>query len=549
VSVPSSEELSSDKRDISFSRSLALGLVLAVVMLVGAVVFTAKWISVRHDSLAASSSNLMVSSALDALANRNAAFNADYAHWDEHHDQLLEGDWTWLCENVGVAAVEGTAIELVAYIPPGHDRNLGWSYLHQDEAPKVGIIGQELASSMIAILPATPTRRDVVTSFEEIDGQIWLLALTRITPFDGISAEIPDLDIWLFINGTRLTETVLSDLESSFLLQGIDLSMDAPKYASFLPLQSSAGKTVGYLSWVPPTPGAQVLRELPLPVFGAILLVIAFLLIGSMAIYKNARRLETALTDTLKANRHKDEFISTISHELRTPLTSVSASVNLLLLGVVGQLPAKAVSILEICGRNARVLTALIEDLLLIGMIDSGRFSLNKSPTEMNALLRVAVEDFKAYAASQKVSVEVSLEEGRVFANIDPRRFNQVITNILSNAVKFSPVGSVVRAEIKSDDQKVRLLFMDKGIGIPADRKEDVFGRFRQIDTRDEKKHYGSGLGMCIAKDIMKASGGTIDYESELGVGTCFFIEVDRCAAPSEAQGEGSVRVFSRLVA
>lgn len=538
VRMKPAENQISDESGIGFSRSLAMGLVLSVGFLISAVVFTAKWISLEHDLQSERNSVFMVEASLDAMHVRTATIAQDTSFSDEHLQRLLAKDKEWLYENIGASSVEDTATEMTAHILPGQAQNWGWSFQIGEKAPAPGILDQGLAASLNASLPAQSASRKVSTSFEIIDGQIWLLGISRVgVPGEAFTQDHPDAEIPRFVTGARLTDTMLREIESNFLLQDIDLSFDAPKFAAFLPLQSSTGETAGYLSWLPPTPGAEILRQLPIPVLGAVGFVVIFLLFGSAHIHKNARRLETALGEARAANRHKDQFIATISHELRTPLTSISASVSLLVSGAIGQLPEKSLRILEICSRNTKILSALIEDLLLIGVIDTGTFRLNNKPTEMNDLLQAAVEDFRGYAASKNVTVEVSLEELPVHANIDARRLSQVISNILSNAAKFSPAGEVVRAELKSDAGKVRLMFTDKGIGIPQGRKEDVFGRFRQVDSRDEKLHYGSGLGMSIARDIMKATGGTIDYQSEPGAGTCFVIEVARCAAPKPATG------------
>ena len=514
----------------NFSRNVAYALALSVVLLIGAVAFTAKWISNQHDLLAESNSFQVVETALTSLRDRTESLGYDYSNWDPYYEAVLSDDEEWLYSNaVGGELEEGADIELISQILPGHRLNQGWSIRHNDIVPTSGILDDDLMARMNAALdPTELNSRSVITSYEILDGEIWILAASRIIPWDGVDETVTDLEVPRQILGTRLTDEHLNAINDRFFLQGMNLSFDAPFHINFIELQSISGDSVGYVSWAPPTPGERILQQVPFVILAVVAFVIIILTIGTINLYKNAKKLEVALRRAQVANRHKDEFIATISHELRTPLTSVTASIKMLSLGMLGKLPEKAIEVLKVCERNNDILGSLIEDLLLIGAIDSGNFRIKSEQTELNYLLKTAVENFKGYADNQNVTIELTLEDQPLYASVDTRKMNQVIGNLLSNAAKFSAKGGIVRVAMEHDADKVRISVTDSGIGIPAGSHADVFGRFRQVDSSESRKHNGSGVGLSISMDIVNAHGGTLNYESELGVGTCFTVEIDR---------------------
>lgn len=522
--------------DTRFSRRVAFALGCSVALLIGAVAFTANWIAGQHDQLARSNSFQIVGSALGALSERTESLAHDYSHWDPYYDAVLNNDYDWLYPNiVGGDFEEGADIELLVQLLPGHTTSQGWSVRHIGEVPTPDILDDALIAKMNAALNGTEINgRNVVSSFETIDGEIWIVAISRIIPWDGVAETVTDLEVPRQILGTRLNQDILNEINDQFFLRGMDLAIEAPKHADSIELKSVSDETVGYVSWAPPTPGARVLQQAPIPVMVVISFIIIVLVVGAINIRRNASKLEIALTNEKQANRQKDEFIATISHELRTPLTSITASIRMLSMGMLGNLPEKANEVLEVSERNAHILNSLIEDLLLMGAIDSKELRLKREPIDLNEVLKTAAENFRGYAAEHNVVVELALEDQPIHVDADARKLNQVIGNLLSNAAKFSPQGAVIRAELESGAEKVRISVRDNGIGIPDGSHADVFGRFRQVDSGENRKHNGSGVGLSIAKEIVDAHGGTLDYESELDVGTCFFIELDRISDPSE---------------
>ena len=239
---------------------------------------------------------------------------------------------------------------------------------------------------------------------------------------------------------------------------------------------------------------------------------------------RHLRRIQYENQKTKEAYMVKSRFVSTVSHELRTPLTSIKGSIDLINTGALGEVPESFRNLLEIAGRNSQRLEQLINDVLDVQRMESDRGFDTFAPVDVAALLKESVCANDGFAEKHKVQLE--LIETPVDAKVlgDERRLIQVMTNLISNAVKFSETGGVVEVWSERDGDGVRICVRDSGIGIPAGARDKVFGYFTQIDSSDQRRTGGSGLGMSISKQIIERHGGEIDYVSELGKGSTFFI-------------------------
>lgn len=218
----------------------------------------------------------------------------------------------------------------------------------------------------------------------------------------------------------------------------------------------------------------------------------------------------------------KNEFVSMASHEMRTPMTSIKGSLELLLGGYVGELPAEASELLGISLTAVDRLVRLINDLLDISKIESGRMELKLDRLDIGDCIGKSMRSLRALAEAHKVSLrsEQSEDLPRVLGDRD--RLEQVITNLLSNALKYTPPESEVRILVHRADNALRVSVCDQGPGIPPDQLEKVFDRFCQL--AGAKK--GSGLGLTICRALIEQHGGKIWVESELGRGARFHFEL-----------------------
>ena len=218
--------------------------------------------------------------------------------------------------------------------------------------------------------------------------------------------------------------------------------------------------------------------------------------------------------------RQKDEFISTVSHELRTPLTSIRGALGLLSSGVLGPVNAKASNLLRIALTNSDRLVRLINDILDLERIQSGRERLAFRPVQLDEVVRQAIDGMSPVADQAGVRLVHDAQQVQIFA--DPDHLLQVLTNLLSNAVKFSPQGSEVRVTLATAAEGVTLSVIDSGRGIPEDKLETIFGRFRQVEAADAKLKGGSGLGLAICRTIVQQHSGRIWAERNAGPGCTF---------------------------
>ena len=231
-----------------------------------------------------------------------------------------------------------------------------------------------------------------------------------------------------------------------------------------------------------------------------------------------------AFTDTTERSaldRMKDEFISTVSHELRTPLTSLRAALGLVTGGALRSRPEKMHQMLEIALGNTDRLVRLVNDILDLERISSGKSELQLALCSAEDLLARAAGLQHAAATKADIRIATGGEDVTVWADQD--RILQTLTNLISNAIKFSPAGSQIELTARNvDDNEAILEVSDQGRGIPADKLEHIFERFQQVDASDSRAMGGTGLGLAICRSIVTQHGGRIWASSEPGHGTTF---------------------------
>ncbi|MEA3117690.1 MAG: hypothetical protein QOI13_960 [Paraburkholderia sp.] len=227
-----------------------------------------------------------------------------------------------------------------------------------------------------------------------------------------------------------------------------------------------------------------------------------------------------------RMDRLKDEFVSTVSHELRTPLTSISGSLGLLAGQWSGKLPQSAARLLAIAHTNSQRLVRLVNDILDIEKLESGRVVFNLGKFDVGLLVERAIEDNRGFAEGYGVGIRLDTGSAHVDANVDPDRLEQVITNLLSNAIKFSPTDEEVLVNVEKDESVVRISVRDRGSGIPVEFKEHIFEKFAQADGTNSRQKGGTGLGLSIVKQIVERLGGEVGFDDAPGGGTIFHVEL-----------------------
>ncbi len=244
------------------------------------------------------------------------------------------------------------------------------------------------------------------------------------------------------------------------------------------------------------------------------------------------------LTERRRIDRLKSEFISIIGHELRSPLTSIRGSLGLLMGGAAGILPERAQRMVEIARNNSERLVRLINDMLDMDKIESGKMRFEMRPIEVSKLVEQSVEANRGYGAQYSAllvadPVDYDL---RVLGDFD--RLMQVMNNLLSNAAKFSPTQGQVSVQVERRGARVRISVTDRGPGIPEGFRARVFERFSQADTSDARQKGGTGLGLSICRAIVERHDGLIDFDTVLGRGTTFWFELPLWHNPAAMPGD-----------
>jgi PAS domain S-box-containing protein len=231
------------------------------------------------------------------------------------------------------------------------------------------------------------------------------------------------------------------------------------------------------------------------------------------------------ITARREIDRMKNEFVSTVSHELRTPLTSIRGALGLIEGGASGKISEKTMNLVQIAHKNSQRLLRIINDILDVEKMESGKMEVHLQEMTVEPFLKQALEANQSYG--DKFQVHFVLEPVAAMDIIaDPDRLMQVITNLISNAAKFSPKGSEVKVRAHKVGDRARFEVIDHGQGIPEEFRARIFDKFAQADSSDTRRHEGTGLGLTIAKQLVERMGGDIGFTSEVGEGSTFYFHV-----------------------
>ncbi|WP_341539111.1 ATP-binding protein [Acidipila rosea] len=230
------------------------------------------------------------------------------------------------------------------------------------------------------------------------------------------------------------------------------------------------------------------------------------------------------ISERTALDQMKDEFVATVSHELRTPLTSIRGALGLLSAGLIGNVNEKAANLLRIAVFNSDRLVRLINDILDLERLESGRAPLILRAVSLKELVQQAIDALTPMGEASRISLEAHAAALEIEA--DPDRILQVITNLISNAIKFSPPDSMVKIIVDAVAGGIRLRVIDSGRGIPPDKLETIFDRFQQVDASDSRQKGGTGLGLAISRALIHQHHGRIwaECNAEKGATFTFFL-------------------------
>ena len=240
------------------------------------------------------------------------------------------------------------------------------------------------------------------------------------------------------------------------------------------------------------------------------------------------------VSERQRVDRLKREFVATVSHELRTPLTSITGSLDLLVSGQLASLPNPAHDLLQIAHRNSKRLGELINDLLDMEQISRGQLTLFPEDVQVHGKLEHAVSTIAPYAQSLGVSLQWPGCDPTLQVRADRKRLNQVLSNLLANAIKYSPRGGSVRLAAERRAERIRISISDQGPGVPKAFEGRLFQQFSRADSSDHRRVGGTGLGLAISKELIERMQGEIGYQALQPHGACFYIELPLLPADTQ---------------
>jgi PAS domain S-box-containing protein len=238
------------------------------------------------------------------------------------------------------------------------------------------------------------------------------------------------------------------------------------------------------------------------------------------------------LGEQRRIERMKQNFVSVVSHELRTPLTSIRGALALLADGSSGALPEPAQRLVVMASRNCERLVELVNDILDLDKMQTGQLVMQPQTIDLVKLLRDHLRSTLGFARLYQVQLTMPRQSAAVWVNVDPRRMAQVMGNLVSNAIKFSPAGSAVEVHLSRADTTCTISVIDKGPGIPLEFRPRVFEKFAQADASDKRSHGGSGLGLPITRELVERMHGRIAFECPPQGGTVFSVTLPLAPAP-----------------
>jgi len=247
------------------------------------------------------------------------------------------------------------------------------------------------------------------------------------------------------------------------------------------------------------------------------------------------------ITQRKRIERMKSEFVSTVSHELRTPLTAIKGALELISLGVAGEMSEQMRPVMDVAVRNSLRLSALINDLLDLDKLVSGKLELELRDQPLMAIVEDAITLNQRYADDYCVTLRLVAEDD-CWVQVDARRLQQILTNYLSNAAKFSRLHSDVEISVVRHSDQVRIAVKDFGQGIADDFKSRLFTKFSQGDGSDRRRSSGTGLGLAITKELALAMNGQVSCDSVLGQGSCFMLDLPCVAQPAQVVRQSLLR-------
>tara|TARA_R110002110_G_scaffold260260_1_gene475896 strand:- start:81199 stop:82914 length:1716 start_codon:yes stop_codon:yes gene_type:complete len=516
------------------------------------------WSAIKQDEITKVENFSLASSAITTDQRTLLRIIKDYSVWDDAYENLsLNPDQEWWRDNLQSDLHDNFGVAFTA-VYDARDRIV----FHQDftdtgllEAADFKV--SEIQEFLNSIRAGYGMSGGAKTSFVKVKERVYLIAGNVVQPF--AAEDKPDADV-VFYDGAILLffrsidESFTTGLAENFLLPQLHLADEAHAQGwsgigtgeLSIPLQAPSGTDLVYLNWAPDWPSHAILAFVVPPIF---LVVVGILFFAGFA----TRTLKRALTTIVKvrdeaiaAGKVKSSLLANVSHELRTPLNGIIGFSDLILTSDLE--PDEIQQYSKLIKESGNHLNSVVEDVLSMTQIEAGTMQLSEDIFDLTACVRDCFNLLKLRAQLADISLQLSPDIAQVTINADESKLRQIITNLVNNAIKFSPPNSIVSVDVAMADDHVEILVRDEGIGIHPDDIEKVLSPFGQVDSTLSRRYEGTGLGLPIVVSLIELHGGNLAIDSAPDLGTTMIaaLPLDRVVgglgrgkhAPASAQTE-----------
>lgn len=508
--------------------AVSIGLIAAITF------FTSR----SQDRVAADESIHLAKSVLTDITRRLADQTLDYAYWDQTVNNLVTRvDLEWADKNIGIYMFEAFGITTSFVLDAGNTPVYGMMYGKRRTIDPLAMFQTGLENLLERARAASLTKVPFpVTGFVKAGKTIHIASVSLLA-----HTEKPIVTDKILIFTRALDQGALTKISSNYKLEELRMAAkEEPMHDVEIPLKSSKGDFLGFLTWNPRTPGQDMLRWLfPVVVF-------IFLVFAGIAhfFFKKTQLITTTLTDNIseiqaaqvasikarmdaeRANRAKSEFLANMSHELRTPLNSVIGFSQVMegeFFGPLGHDNYR--EYVEAVGDSGKHLLNLVNDILDIAKIEAGEMEFEETEVDITEIFKASTKIVAPRADQGKVTMMVDVPANTPPLRGDSLRLKQILLNLLSNAIKFTPPKGQVRALANvNSSNAMEWQITDTGIGIPAQDLPRIMNPFEQVRGTVAHTHEGTGLGLYLTKSLAEVHGGTLAIDSVVGEGTTVIV-------------------------